>query len=74
MLIWSDLIWCFFRIIHMLFLMYIINLPCNSQFSQQADWHSREKRQSQMVEWLGLGPTFFQQEAEEEAHEGEVPA
>uniref|UniRef100_A0A8C4YWJ1 NFX1-type zinc finger-containing protein 1-like n=1 Tax=Gadus morhua TaxID=8049 RepID=A0A8C4YWJ1_GADMO len=33
------------------------------------DWHSREKRQSQMVEWLGLGPTFFQQEAEEEAHE-----
>ena len=48
------------------------------QFSQQADWyegqHSREKRQSQMVEWLGLGPTFFQQEVEEEAHEGEVPA
>ncbi|XP_030230322.1 NFX1-type zinc finger-containing protein 1 isoform X2 [Gadus morhua] len=31
--------------------------------------HSREKRQSPMVEWLGLGPTFFQQEAEEEAHE-----
>ena len=48
------------------------------RFSQQAGWyeelHSREKRQSPMVEWLGLGPTFFQQEAEEEAHEGEVPA
>ena len=46
------------------------------KFSQQADWYegrpSREK--SRMVEWLGLGPTFFQQEAVEEAHEGEVPA
>ena len=48
------------------------------QFCQQAGWyeelHSREKRQSQMVEWLGLGPTIIQQEAEKEAHEGEVPA
>ncbi|CAL8340356.1 unnamed protein product [Merluccius merluccius] len=37
------------------------------------DWYRRlnsgRKRQSQMVEWLGLGPTFFQQMAEEEEYE-----
>ncbi|CAL8339331.1 unnamed protein product [Lota lota] len=55
------------------------------KFISDRHWHSLERPavpirklfifigQTQMVEWLGLGPTFFQQDAEEEAHEGEVP-
>ncbi|XP_030230319.1 NFX1-type zinc finger-containing protein 1 isoform X5 [Gadus morhua] len=49
------------------------------KFISDRHWHSLEQPampipewyqvQSQMVEWLGLGPTIIQQEAEKEAHE-----